>query len=132
MMTRQILLQAAAFIEKNPNRFDFINSVIPYDAGPYTPTNDPDAPTGCALGWLHFFSGRRSRRFWPRSISASRMLGITDHVFYLRLSLLEDDADRSWQLCPLVTAKVLRRYADLHFPEIRLPEPEQNRELSYA
>lgn len=107
---RTAILRSADHIEANPDLWDFGYSEIP-------PTCESP---GCALGWIHFFSGQVG---FHDQIEASYIKGLNcpegDSQFYARMKALcpEDDRwmGRDEHSCRLAVA-ALRAYADKYHP----------------
>ena len=100
------ILKAADFIEANPNQFDFGETDVPHTC---------DSP-GCALGWIHHFSGIKGvaygRQLIQYVIDAEHLFGhgVSDQDFYDRMTELVGTA--KWRDEAALCAKGLRLYAE--------------------
>lgn len=104
----EILMRAADFIEKEPQRWDFHASK--------SPEHNYETPA-CALGWIGYAAGLYD--VFNHEI-ASKVLGSSDvALFYDRLSDIDVGLptwpQKSWHDDALVAAQCLRVYAETYF-----------------
>jgi len=102
---RDAILAAADHIERKPFSYDFGSVDIPAAPGCGTP--------GCALGWIHTFSHIQGIGKLRDTIDAGILFGISDSVFYTRMTNFSED----WRSSAKEAAYALRQYANQYFPE---------------
>lgn len=108
---RTAILRSADLIEAFPSAWDFGESNIPLTC---------DSP-GCALGWIHFFTGQAGLH--DGQIEASFIKGLDcpqgDHQFYERMNQLCPDGNH-WmernEYGRQLAIAALRAYADKYHP----------------
>ena len=98
------LCAAADHIERDPSDYCFDKIDIPKCGTP-----------GCALGWIHTFSGIAGIGPRMTTVDAGPLFGIEDEEFYHRLDHLVESA--KWRDDAKLCATALRMYADQYHPE---------------
>lgn len=97
------IMQAANFIDQNPEQFVFMETDIPGHCG----------SPGCALGWIHYFSRIKSTQY-AHSIDAEALFpqdrGRMDFAFYARMDLVGENF--RWRHDAHQCARTLRLYAE--------------------
>lgn len=114
---RQAIFQTAAFIESNPNRYDWFRGFVSNDRKP----GDCGSPL-CALGWLAVHAKRNDLSIACRI--SNELLKITDTEFYNRMDSLCPSrvpygswaTIESWRRIPADCAATLRAYANRYHP----------------
>lgn len=127
MNTRDLLLQTADFLEQNPDRYSFMENLVPGE----------NSLKGCVIGWMACFAGIKKGES-ASSYSTEKLMGITFDAFCNRMHALS--TSEYWVTNAGGAAAVLRKYADKYYsvPE-DLPLPvwaimrdrEYDRDLSY-
>lgn len=103
---RDAILQASFFLQEHPEKFRFRDIMVPRS----------ERGTGCALGWIGYFSGQQGH--YVHTVS-ERLLGISDYRFYFRMDWIAwmPLIGGVWTTSGRACARTLRRYADKYFPD---------------
>lgn len=109
---REAILQAAAYIERHPEKFEFFNGEIP---------KRQFGQTGCALGWAGYYMNK-ARPWWQRLFGLNRVRGLErvaqlagfpdDGVFYGWMDRASAKHKSGWRKNPEVAARYMRQYAE--------------------
>lgn len=104
---RTAILEAADYIEANPNYFDFMSV--------WTPKEHTCGSPGCAIGWINHFANNRIGKTIGCSEEVNAVLGVTPDKFYKRMDgFLMFSSD--WRYNAKYCARRLRRYANKFHP----------------